>query len=96
MRKADIAQRIHQQAGISEQEAATLLDGILELLASTLQKGDPVTIPGFGKFTVRSRLPRTGRNPRTGEAIMIAARRVVTFRPSPLLTIEMNPVEAEQ
>jgi DNA-binding protein HU-beta len=76
MKKVDIAQRIHQKAGISEQEAATLLDGILELLASTLQKGDPVTIPGFGKFTVRSKLPRTGRNPRTGEAILIAACRV--------------------
>ena len=93
MRKTDIAQRIHQEAGISEPEAATLLEWILALLKTTLQKEDPITIPGFGKLTVRSKLPRKGTNPRTGEALMISARRVVTFRPSALLTTDMNFVQ---
>ena len=52
MTKADIARRIRQQAGISERDAAKLLEGILEFFASTLRKGDPIIIHGFGKFTV--------------------------------------------
>jgi integration host factor subunit alpha len=95
MRKAEIAERIHQQAGISEQEAATLLDWILELFKTTLQKGEPIAIPNFGKFTVRSKPPRLGRNPRTREAIMISPRRVVTFRASSLLKAQMNGVGTE-
>ena len=92
MQKVDIAKRITRQAGIGEREAATLLDGILELLKATLKKGEPIAIPNFGKFTVRSKAPRPGRNPHTGEAIMIAARRVVTFRASSQLTTEMNSI----
>jgi integration host factor subunit alpha len=96
MRKTDIAKRIHQEAGISEPEAATLLKRILELLKTTLQQGEPITIPGFGKFTVRNKLPRKGRNPGTGEAVMILARRVVTFRASTHLKIVINSVQVEQ
>jgi integration host factor subunit alpha len=96
MQKADIARHIHQQAGISETEAATLLECVLELLKATLQKGEPITIQGFGKFAVRSKRPRQGRNPRTGEAVMISARRVVTFHPSLLFKTEMNSVPAER
>ena len=96
MRKKDIARRMHQQGGISKKEAATLLDWILELLKATLQIGEAITIHGFGKFTVRSKPPRKGRNPRTGEETMISARRVVTFRASSLLTTEMNAVRAKQ
>jgi integration host factor subunit alpha len=96
MRKLDIARRIHQQAEISEEEAATLLERILELLKTTLQQGEPISIFNFGVFTIRSKAPRKGRNPRTGEEIMIASRRVVTFRASPHLKTEVNSVQAEQ
>ena len=96
MRKTEIAKRIHQQVGISQEEAAKLLDGTLELFKTTLRKGDPIIIHGFGKFTVRSKLPRRGRNPATGEAMMISARRVVTFRASSFLKTEINSVQAEQ
>jgi integration host factor subunit alpha len=95
MRKLDIAQRIHQEAGISEQEAATLLDWILDLFKSTLQKGEPIAIHNFGTFTVRAKAPRPGRNPRTGEEIIIAPRRVVTFRASPRLKTEVNAFQVE-
>jgi integration host factor subunit alpha len=95
MRKDDIAQRIHQKAGISEDEATSLLNWILEFFKATLQKGEPIIISSFGKFTVRSKPPRQGRNPRTGEAIMIAARGVVTFRASSLLKAQMNAVGTE-
>lgn len=96
MQKADIAKRIHHQAGISETEAATLLDWFLELLKTTLQAGEPITIYGFGKFTVLSKRARQGRNPITREAIMITARRVVTFHPSLVLKAEVNGVPAER
>ena len=96
MRKADIARRIHQEAGVSEVEAATLLEWILELLKTTLQKGEPVSIYNFGVFTVRNKAPRRGRNPRTGKEVMISPRRVVTFRASPHLKTEVNSVQAEQ
>jgi integration host factor subunit alpha len=90
MRKADIARSIHQQAGVSEAEAADLLERVLGLLMSTLQRGEPIIITGFGRFTVRMKRPRNGRNPRTGEAIIISGRKVVTFRPSHLWTAELN------
>jgi len=96
MTKKDIAQRMHQEAGISEQEAATLLDWVLELFKSILQKGEPVSIFNFGVFTVRTKAPRKGRNPRTGEEIMISPRRVVTFRASPQLKTDVNSVQAAQ
>ena len=90
MRKLDMAKRINQDAGISEEQAATVLDWILDLLKCTLQSGEQISIPGFGKFTVRHKRARQGRNPITGEALMIQARRVVAFRPSILLTTELN------
>ena len=90
MTKADIATSIHQQAGVSEKEAAGLLDRILELLRSTLRQGEPIIITGFGNFTVRKKEPRNGRNPRTGEAIIVPGHNVVTFRPSALRKAELN------
>jgi len=96
MQKIDIAKRIHREAGISEEEAATLLDWILELLKTTIQKGEPVSIVNFGVFTVRNKAPRRGRNPGTGEAVMISPRRVVTFRASAHFKTQVNSVQAEQ
>ena len=96
MRKVEIAHRIHQEAGISEKDAATLLDWILELLKTNLQQGESLAISNFGTFTVRSKAPRKGRNPQTGEDIMISPRRVVTFRASPQLRIAVNAVPAER
>jgi integration host factor subunit alpha len=90
MRKADIARSIHQQAGVSEAEAADLLERVLGLLMSTLQRGEPIIITGFGRFTVRLKQPRKGRNPRTGEVIIVPGRKVVTFRPSALWKAELN------
>ena len=95
MQKKDIAYRIHQEAGISEKDAATLLDWFFELLKTTLQQGESLSISSFGTFTVRSKKPRPGRNPKTGEHIMIAARRVVVFQASPRLKSELSGVSAE-
>ncbi len=96
MQKRDIARHIQRQAGISEAQAAKVLDWILELLKTTLQAGETITISTFGKFAVRSKRARQGRNPRTGEAIMITARRVVSFHPSLVLKTEVNSLSAER
>jgi integration host factor subunit alpha len=90
MRKIEIAHRMHQEAGISEQEAASLLNWVLELFKSTLQQGEPVSIFNFGVFTVRNKASRRGRNPRTGEELIISSRRVVNFHASPRLKAEVN------
>ncbi len=90
MRKIEIAHRIHLAAGIPEEEAVTLLNWILELFKYTLQKGEPVSIVNFGMFSVRNKAARRGRNPRTGEDVIIAPRRVVTFRASPSLKAEVE------
>lgn len=71
MRKADIAEEIFKQVGISKNEAADIVEFVLNLLKSVLQKGESVKIAGFGNFVVRSKGARKGRNPRTGEEIGI-------------------------
>ena len=96
MQKADIATRIHQQAGIPLDEAAKLLDWFLGFLKTTLQAGEPIAIAGFGKFTVLKKHASPGRNRRTDEAMTISARRVMTFHASNLLKTYMNSLPAEE
>jgi integration host factor subunit alpha len=90
MRKADIANEIYKQVGISKNEAADIVELVLNMLKAVLQKGDSVKIAGFGNFVVRSKGARKGRNPRTGEEIGITPRRVVTFRPSQVFKKYVN------
>jgi nucleoid DNA-binding protein len=95
MRKLDIVTRINRQVGIPEREAAKLVDRLLELLKTTLQQGEPTAISNFGKFTVRRKAARLGRNSRTGEAVIIPAYRAVTFYASRSLKDEVNFVPRE-
>jgi len=90
MRKADIANEIFTQVGVSKNDAADIVELVLNLLKGVLQKGDAVKIAGFGNFVVRSKGARKGRNPRTGEEIGITPRRVVTFRPSQVFKKYVN------
>lgn len=92
----DIATRVHQQAGISKEESTRLFEWFMEFLKTTLHVGEPINIQGFGKFTVRSKRARPGLTPRTGEAIEISARRVVSFHASHLLNEEMNSSSEEE
>jgi integration host factor subunit alpha len=90
MRKADLATEIYEKVGISKKEAADLVELVLDMIKGVLQKGEPFKIAGFGNFVVRSKGPRKGRNPRTGEEIGITPRRVVTFRPSQIFKKYVN------
>ena len=90
MRKADIAETICETAGVQKTDSMELVEKVLDIIKSMLQKGEVVKIAGFGNFVVRSKGERKGRNPRTGEEIAITPRRVVTFRPSQLLKKFVN------
>ncbi|MDR4494728.1 MAG: integration host factor subunit alpha [Nitrospirales bacterium] len=90
MRKADIAETICETAGVQKTDSMELVEKVLDIIKSMLQKGEVVKIAGFGNFVVRSKGERKGRNPRTGEEIAITPRRVVTFRPSQLLKKHVN------
>jgi integration host factor subunit alpha len=90
MRKADIANEIYEKVGVSKKEAADIVEFVLNLMKSVLHKGESIKIAGFGNFVVRSKGPRKGRNPRTGQEIGITPRRVVTFRPSQVFKKYVN------
>lgn len=85
LNKAGIISALHSKLGCSKEEAQNIFDAIFETIKSTLEKGETVKLPGFGRFDVRSKRSRVGRNPKTGETIEVTARRVLTFKPSVLL-----------
>ncbi len=84
MRKADIANLLHERHGVPKREAAAIVELILDEIKETLTRGEEVKIAGFGNFAVRQKSARKGRNPKTGEEIGITPRKVVTFRASPV------------
>ncbi len=79
--KADMAESLFNKLGLNKQEARELVDLCFEELKASLAAGEPVKLSGFGNFDLRDKKERPGRNPKTGEKIPVAARRVVTFRP---------------
>lgn len=79
--KADIAEQLFTELGISKRDAKELVELFFEDVRLALENGEQVKISGFGNFELRTKNERPGRNPKTGEDIPITARRVVTFRP---------------
>ena len=90
MNKSDLIDAVADSADISKAAAGRALDGALAAITKALKKGDSVTLVGFGTFTVRKRNARTGRNPRTGEAIKIKASTVPGFKPGKALKDAIN------
>ena len=88
--RAHLAEMIYAEVGLSRNESADLLEGVLERISSTLQSGESVKISGFGTFSVRQKGRRVGRNPKTGEEVPILPRRVLVFRPSHVLKARIN------
>ena len=91
--RANLAETIYTQVGLSRNESAELLESVLERLASALQSGDSVKISGFGTFSVRQKGRRIGRNPKTGVEVPILPRSVLVFRPSQVLKARINGQE---
>jgi integration host factor subunit alpha len=80
--KAHLAELLFEQIGLNKRESKDMIDAFFDLIAERLTQGQDVKISGFGNFQIRAKAARPGRNPRTGEAIPIEARRVVTFHAS--------------
>lgn len=81
MNKSELVKAVAAGSGLSVKDAAKAVGATIEAIARSMHSGESVVIPGFGSFTVRERAARSGRNPRTGAVIKIAARKVVCFRP---------------
>jgi len=90
MTKADIAEKIQTKLRFSKKESTDLLESILSIMKSTLESGEKIKIHGFGNFEIKQKKDRNGRNPHTGEAITIEARRILTFKPSAILKDHLN------
>ncbi|MCZ2103203.1 MAG: integration host factor subunit alpha [Comamonadaceae bacterium] len=80
--KAQLAELLFEQIGLNKREAKDMVDAFFDLIVASLARGEDVKLSGFGNFQIRTKAPRPGRNPRTGESIPIEARRVVTFHAS--------------
>ena len=88
--RAEVTDKIVGEVGLTRQESSDLLDRTLDMIGAALEHEDEVKLSRFGNFVVRSKAAREGRNPKTGEEATIAARRVVTFRPLPMLKAQVD------
>ena len=79
--RVDFAESLFEELGLDRREAKSLVELFFEEIKDSLEQGKAVKISGFGKFELRDKTSRPGRNPKTGEEVSITARRVVTFRP---------------
>ena len=93
MTKADIVEQIYEQVGFSKKESAELVEKVFDAIKATLADGEKVKISGFGNFVVRGKNSRKGRNPQTGQEILLEARKVLTFKPSLVLKNLLNEEE---
>ncbi|MEI6790761.1 MAG: integration host factor subunit alpha [Myxococcaceae bacterium] len=92
--KADISLAVSQKIGFSKTQCASLVDRVFEIMKESLEKGEEVKISSLGRFQVRQKRERRGRNPQTGKQLQISARKVVTFKSSPVLRSMMGEAHA--
>jgi integration host factor subunit alpha len=78
--KAHIVESVAEQIGYTKHQSSEMIETLLEIIKRTLESGDDVLVSGFGKFCVKTKHERRGRNPATGEDMMLEPRKVVTFR----------------
>lgn len=83
--RMDLSEAVFREVGLSRNESADLVESVLDHVSDALVSGESVKISSFGTFSIRDKNERIGRNPKTGEEVPIAPRRVLTFRPSHLM-----------
>lgn len=88
--KANIIAAIQEETGFTKNQSTELVESLLEIIKSNLESGEDVLISGFGKFCVKEKSERRGRNPATGEDLILRPRRVVTFKVSGKLKEKLN------
>ena len=93
--KANLAELLFEHIGLNKRESKDMVDAFFILISDCLVDGNDVKISGFGNFQIRTKAPRPGRNPRTGESVPIEARRVVTFHASHKLKEQIQGDQAK-
>lgn len=88
--RADLAEAVYEEVGLSRNESADLVESVLDEVSNALIKGDNVKISSFGSFTIREKGERVGRNPKTGVEVPISPRKVLVFRASHVLKSRVN------
>jgi len=88
--KSDIINAITEENGFSRKQSIETIETLLEIMKQTLESGEEIMISGFGKFCIKDKAQRRGRNPATGDRLMLKARRVVTFKCSKKLRELVN------
>ena len=88
--KVQIVESVQNQTGFPKNKSSEIVETLLEIIKSTLASGEDVLVSGFGKFSVKRKNERKGRNPATGEDLMLAPRKVVTFKCSGKLRDRIN------
>ena len=91
--RQDISEALYRDVGLSKHESALMLETVLEHISKALIDGEIVKLSSFGTFTSRQKRERIGRNPKTGVAATINARRVISFKPSKLMKARINKSE---
>jgi integration host factor subunit alpha len=90
MTKIDIVNSVYENLDISKKDSVRIVESVFEIIKDELDKGKAVKISGFGKWTVKAKKERRGRNPQTGKEMTIDARKVITFKPSNVLRDALN------
>ena len=93
MTKVDIIDNIREKVGFSKADIAKIVESVFDIIKETLQREDKIMISGFGSFVARNKTTRRGRNPQTGSDMEISPRRVLRFKPSPMLRASSNRPE---
>ena len=88
--RVELADAIVREVGLTRQESGDILDRMLDMIGKSLEHENEVKLSRFGNFVVRKKSARAGRNPKTGVEAKISARRVVTFKPSPMLKTKVE------
>jgi len=91
--KADLVNKLYESEVLTKAEAIEAVETVIEIIKETLENGEDVLISGFGKFIIKDKKARRGRNPHTGEDLILEPRRVVTFKPSGVLRRRINKEE---
>lgn len=93
--RADLCETVYQRVGLSRSESADLVEQVIATISNAVAEGENVKLSSFGSFLVRSKGQRIGRNPKTGEEVPIAPRRVMVFKPSNILKATINGESTE-
>lgn len=88
--RAHLGEMVYQEVGLSRNESTELLEAVLAEVSNALSRGETVKVSSFGSFSVRQKGQRIGRNPKTGEEVLILPRKVLVFRPSQVLKDRIN------